>query len=140
MVLTDDITETGQFAGLELQTEKIGYIPKGCQDADQLSAVALHAGNTHFHPTQFATLGRDAQGVLRIFSDVWRIVTELTATSAKRMAECFMTVLANYFLTVIAGYTFSFMIEEKNLPVQIVRDNPFFETVQNMLQVIAMTH
>ena len=140
MVLTDNVAETGQFAGLQLQTEQVGHIPEGCQDPDQLPGIILHAGNAHLYPAYFTAFSCDAQVVFPNFNNTGCIFTELTTATTKWMSECVMAIFANHLLPVISGYPFSFLIEEKNAPIQIVSNNSLLEAVQNMFQIVTMAH
>ena len=51
-----------------------------------------------------------------------------------------MAVFAQDIFAIVSGNAFGLLIEEKNASGHVMGNNPFFETVQDMLKVIAMAH
>jgi hypothetical protein len=140
MILTDNVGEACKFAGLQLQAEKIGNVPKGCQDSDKFTLLISHAGNVQFHPARLAAFGCDGKGRLRVFSRIGHVIRKFASPTAKRMAESLMAVFAQDIFPVVTGNTFGFLVEKKDAPIHVMGNYSFFETVQDMLQVIPMAH
>jgi hypothetical protein len=51
-----------------------------------------------------------------------------------------MAIPAQHFITRVTADAFGFGIEKKDAPVHVVGDNPFFEIIQDIFQVIPVAH
>ena len=61
-----------------------------------------------------------------------------TLPAAKRAVKNFVAILSQNVVFRKTGYSFSFLIEKEDAPVQVMGDDPFLEIVKDPFQIFSI--
>jgi hypothetical protein len=139
-VMADDVAEPRHVAGAQLQADEVGHIPEGGQDAGGATGAVVHAGNRHLDAAGFPGLGDDGERIIGGFGRIRRGFGEGAPPPAEGCAEDLVAIPAQHLLSAVAGDALRLPVEEKDAALQVVGDDPFFQVVQDMLQVVPVAH
>ena len=139
-VLSDNIAEARQFPGFHLQTEQSGNVFEGSQNTGELAVAVLHTGNGHLDSPVFAGFGSEVERILGFSGRCRVIIAKHTAFATKWTAERLVAISAQHLLSTVSGNMFGLRVEKKDAPVHVMSDDAFFEIIQDVFQVILVTH
>jgi hypothetical protein len=123
-----------------LQTEQSGNVLEGSQNTAEMTVAVLHTGNGHLDTPVFTGLGREVERILGFIGRFRVIIAKCTAFTTKWTAERLVAISAQHFLPAVSGNMFGLRIEKKDSPVHVMGDDAFFEIIQDVFQVILVTH
>jgi hypothetical protein len=139
-VLSDNAAEACQFPSFHLQTEQGGNVPEGSQNTGEPTVAVLHTGNGHFYTPVLTGFGSEVECILGFIGRFRVIIAKGTMFAAKRTAERLVAISAQHFLPAVSGNLLSLRVEKKDAPVHVMSDDAFFEIIQDVFQVILVTH
>jgi hypothetical protein len=88
----------------------------------------------------FTGFGSEVERILGFIGRFRVIIAKYTAFTTKWTAESLMAVSAEHLLPAVSGNMFGLRVEKKDAPVHVMGDDAFFEIIQDVFQVILVTH
>ena len=120
--------------------DEVGHVPEAGQDAGGLAGAVVHAGERHLDAAGVPGLGDDAEAIVGVFGRIRRGFAEGAALPAERGSERLVAIPAQHLRAAVAGDAFRLPVEEKDAPLQVVGDDPLFQVVQDMFQIVPVAH
>jgi hypothetical protein len=88
----------------------------------------------------FTGFGSEVERILGFFGRLRVIIAKYTAFATKWTAESLMAISAQHLLPAVTGNVFGLLVKKKDAPVVVMGDDAFFEVIQDVFQVILVTH
>jgi hypothetical protein len=88
----------------------------------------------------FTGFGSEVERILGFICRFRDIIAKSTAFATKGTAESLVAISAQHFLPAVSGNMFGLCVEKKDSPVHVMSDDAFFKIIQDVFQIILVTH